>query len=171
MPFDFATKTPNAQVSLTLHRSETLALDAVIGAGWGLTSRTYRELEGPRYGIAYYAYRYLGSALVGAQWAPIYGKSSLSYRKVLHHDVYGALRGGVTAESSIIPTGGLSRLALCPTVSAAAGVRVWLNPKQALRFEFRDDFALQRQVLTETWKLKQNVNLLVGLTLWGGKDS
>ena len=47
MPFDFATKTPNAQVSLTLHRSETLALDAVIGAGWGLTSRTYRELEGP----------------------------------------------------------------------------------------------------------------------------
>ncbi|MCO4745996.1 MAG: outer membrane beta-barrel domain-containing protein [Proteobacteria bacterium] len=170
MPFDFATKTPNAQVSVQLHSSETLSFGAVVGAGYGFASRTYRELEGPQYGIAYYAYRYLGSALVGAEWAPIYGKNSLSHRQVVHHDLYGALRAGATLESSLIPTGGVSRLALGPTVSPAVGARIWMSDGTALRLEVRDDIQLQRRALTSTWAVKQNVNVTLGYTVLTGKS-
>lgn len=170
MPFDFATKTPNAQLSVQVHSSETLSIGAVVGAGWGFKSKSYRELEGPQYGIAYYAYRYMGSATAGVEWAPIYGKSSLSFNKVAHHDLYGALRGGVTLESSLIPTGGTSRLALGPTASPAVGARIWMSSGAALRIELRDDIQLQRRALTRTWAVKQNVNVSLGYTVLTGKS-
>lgn len=168
MPFDFATKTPNVQVSFQLHSTETLSIGAQVGAGYGLKSRQYKELEGPRFGVAYNAYRYLGSALVGAEWAPIYGKSSLSFKKVVHHDLYLAGRAGVTLESSLIPTGDLGRIAVGPTVGVGAGARVWLSRGSALRIELRDDAQLQKQSLTQTTKIKQNVNLMVGYSFFTG---
>ncbi|TNE88829.1 MAG: outer membrane beta-barrel domain-containing protein [Deltaproteobacteria bacterium] len=168
MPFDFATKTPNAQISFQMHSTDSVSVGAWIGAGWGFKSRHYKELEGPTYGVAYNAYRYLGSALVGAEWAPIYGKSSLSYKKVVHHDVYFSGRGGLTVESSLLPSGGTSRLALGPTASVGAGMRFWLSRGSALKFELRDDVQLQRRALTEDWAIKQNVNLTVGYTILGG---
>lgn len=168
MPFDFATKTPNAQISFQMHTTDTLSLGAWAGAGWGLKSATYKDLESPTYGVAYNAYRYLGSLLAGAEWAPVYGKWSLSYKKVVHHDLYLAARTGVTLESSLIPTGGTSRLAAGPTLGVGGGARVWLGDGAALKFELRDDIQLQRRALTESWHVKQNVNITIGYTMFGG---
>jgi outer membrane beta-barrel protein len=170
MPFDFATKTPNAQISFQVHSTDTLSIGAWAGAGWGLKSRTYRQLESPTYGVAYNAYRYLGSLLAGAEWAPVYGKWSLSYRKVVHHDLYLAGRTGVTLESSLVPTGGTTRLSAGPTVGLGAGARIWLGETAALKLELRDDVQLQRRALTEDWHVKQNVNITLGYTFFGGGE-
>ena len=171
MPFDFATKTPNAEASVQVHMDERWSFGARLGAGWGLKSKKYRELEGPDYGVAYYAYRYLGSALAGIEYAPIYGKASVDHKRIVHHDLYGALRAGATLESSLIPTGDLSRISVAPTVSVGVGSRIFLSPKSAIRIELRDDVLLQPRSLTGRLYLKQNVNLTAGFTLLGGGGS
>jgi outer membrane beta-barrel protein len=162
MPFDAYLTTPNIQVSYDIHRSESFSFGGVIGGGYGLKSSTYRELESPTYGVAVNAYRYLGSVLAGVQYSPIYAKMNVESKGILHHDVYGALRGGVTVEQSVIPSGGL---AFAPTISLGLGARIFLNANSALRIEVRDDFLLEARSLTESLHLKQNANLSIGYTM------
>jgi outer membrane beta-barrel protein len=157
MPFDAFLFTPNLQLTFDRHFNEKVSLSVALGGGYGLKNGTLRELESPEFGKTPDAYRYLGSLLVGAAWAPIYAKVNLDGARVLHHDLYGVVRAGITLEQSIIE--GFSP---SPTLSLGVGARVWTSERFALRFEVRDDMLIQRRSLTESTHFKQNVNLTIG---------
>lgn len=161
MPFDAFLFTPNVQVSYDMHSSEKMAISVLAGAGYGIQNSTSRQLQTPTYGVAPFAYRYLGSALLGVQWSPIYAKLNAGGAKVVHFDVYFAGRGGATVERSVIPDGSF---ALAPTVSPGIGTRFFLSDTSALRIELRDDVLLERRALTSSWHIKQNLGVTVGLT-------
>lgn len=167
MPFDAYTWAPTLQVSWETHRSESLSFGAVIGGGYGLKSGTYRELEAT-HGVAPYAFRYLGSALAGVSWAPVYAKANLDGVRIVHYDLFGSLRGGVTVETSVIPQGGTP---VAPTLSAEIGSRVFLGEASTLRLSIRDDVMVQARPLTSSVALKQNVGVYIGLGLLSPRRS
>ena len=135
LPFDPLVTTPMLQISVDRHLSETVAISAMIGGGYGLKTGRYAELEGPAYGVAPYAFRYLASATVGAAWSPIYGKFTASGRKVVHYDLFGAARLGGTLEQSVIPDGGIT---VAPTLQLGIGCRFFVSKSLAVRFEVND---------------------------------
>ena len=98
MPFDAYILTPNASLSYAQHLTEQFAFSFIGGAGYGFKTDTYRQLESPTIGVAPDAYSYLGSALAGLEWAPIYAKLNFGGARITHFDVYGALRGGASLE-------------------------------------------------------------------------
>ena len=63
MPFDAYSTTPLAMVSYGSFMSESLGWEVALGAGYGLKTADYKELEGPMYGVAPDAYRYLGASI------------------------------------------------------------------------------------------------------------
>jgi len=165
MPFDAFTTTPVAAVSYTMHRSELWGFEAHLGGGYGLKSGQYRELEGPAYGVAPDAYRYLSSLLVDAQYSPIYAKMNVRGDRVFHHDIYLLGGAGLTVEQAIIPD---NTLAFAPTVGLGVGARVFLSDEAALRIQLRDDLMLQYRAKTadtQPWFFKQNVAVTVGYVL------
>lgn len=164
MPFDAYVWSPNAQLSFDKHFSNTGGLSVLVGGGYGFTTATYRLLESPTFGVAPYAYRYLGSALIGATWSPVYAKLNWNGARVMHFDLYGAARAGATVEQSVLPDGGL---AFGPTLSPAIGARIWLSDRTTFRFEVRDDLVVERRQLTQTWNFKQNLDVQFGLTFFG----
>jgi outer membrane beta-barrel protein len=162
MPFDAYLTTPNAQLSFSQHLSERAALTIIAGAGYGLKTPVYRKLESPAFGVAPYAYRYLGSVIGGIDYSPIYAKLNWNGARVMHFDVYIAKRAGVSVESSVIPTGGI---AIAPTFSPAIGTRLFLGKATALRFELRDDLLIEYRQITQSVEFKQNANLTLGLSI------
>lgn len=162
MPFDAYLTTPNAQLSFVKHLSESAAFSLMAGGGWGFKTGVYRKLESPAYGVAPYAYRYLGSVLAGLEWSPIYAKANWGGGRIVHFDVYFPLRAGLSVESSVIPDGGLG---FAPTLSPGIGGRFFLGDKSALKVELRDDLLLEYRQLTESFEFKQNANVTVGLVL------
>lgn len=165
MPFDPLVTTPNLQLTVDKHFSETLALSVMVGGGYGLKTGRYAELEGPAYGVAPYAFRYLASALVGAAWSPIYGKFTASGRKVVHYDLYGAARLGATLEQSVIPDGGIT---VAPTLHLGIGARFFVTQKLAVRFEVNDGLLLENRKLTADWHFKQNGGVQLGVSFLTG---
>ena len=165
MPFDAYLTTPNAQLSFGQHFNEKVALSLVAGGGWGFKTGIYKELESPAYGVAPYAYRYLGSALAGLEWSPIYAKLNWNGGRVLHFDVYFAGRVGASVEQSVIPEGGMT---IGPTVSPGIGGRFFLGKNTALKVEVRDDLILEYRKLLDAWDFKQNANVTVGLAFLSG---
>ncbi len=161
MPFDAFVLTPQAQFSYDLHKQESMAVSLLAGVGYGIQNLTARRLQTPTYGVAPFAYRYLGSVLAGVQWAPIYAKLNMGGAQVIHFDVYLAGRGGITLEQSVLPD---RSFALGPTVSPALGARFFLDDTTALRVELRDDVLLEKRALTQRWHLKQNAGVTVGIT-------
>lgn len=166
MPFDAFLVTPNLQVSYDIHSSEKFAISVLAGGGYGIKNATSRQLETPTYGVSPFAYRYLASGLVGFQYAPIYAKMNLGGAKVVHFDIYGTGRAGVSLERSVIPDGSY---ALAPTVSPGIGTRFFLDENTTLRVELRDDVLLERRALTSSWHIKQNAGVTVGLTMLSGR--
>ncbi len=161
MPFDPYITTPNAQISYNSHFNEQVSLSIVVGGGYGFKTGVYKTLESPTYGVAPYAYRYLGSVLGGLEYSPIYAKMNINGAKVLHFDIYGAARVGGSIEQSVLPDG---ELAFGPTLSPAVGSRVFLGERTAARLELRDDLLLERRAITSSWNFKQNANVTFGLT-------
>ena len=162
MPFDAFTTTPIISLTGAKHQSETLAFEAALGAGYGLKNSAFRTLEGSAYAISPDAYRYLGSLMVDAQYAPVYAKLSWQGSQVFHHDLYGLLGAGLTVEQSIIPD---NDLAFAPTVGLGVGARIFLSEESAIRLQIRDDVLVERREKTLDTKgtfIKQNVALTVG---------
>lgn len=160
MPFDAYLTTPNGQLSYVQHLSEGFAAGLVVGGGYGLKTKAYREMEGPAVGVAPYAFRYLASVLGGVEWSPVYAKLNWNGGRVLHFDVYVAGRGGVTLEQSVIPSGGTG---IGPTLSPGLGGRFFLGDNTALKVELRDDVLFEFRQLTDSWELKQNADVTLGL--------
>jgi outer membrane beta-barrel protein len=164
MPFDAYVTSPNVQLSINQHLSDTLSVSGVVGGGYSFKTTTYKRLESPAYGVAPYAYRYLASALGGVEWAPVYAKMNVS-NTIIHFDAYLAARAGVTLESSILPGGGTP---IAPTLSPGGGLRLFLSKGSALKLEIRDDLLLQPRSLTGTLEFKQNANCTLGFTILTG---
>jgi outer membrane beta-barrel protein len=162
MPFDAYLTTPNAQVSFVNHLSEKVGLSLMAGVGYGFKTGVYRQLESPAYGVAPYAYRYLGSALLGIEWSPIYAKLNWNGGRIVHFDVYIAARAGASVEQSVIPKGGYG---FGPTVSPGIGGRFFLGRGSAAKVELRDDLLVEQRALTDSWNFKQNADVTVGLVL------
>jgi outer membrane beta-barrel protein len=167
MAFDPFLVTPNLQLGYTKHPNEDLAFGAVLGGGYGLKNTYYNELESAQYGIAPDAYRYLASLLGGVEYSPVYAKLNLSGKKVVHYDMFGAARAGVTFEQSVIPEGGF---AVAPTIGLGLGARFFMKNNKALRVELRDDFLAEHRKLTDKWFLKQNVNFTIGISMLSPLD-
>lgn len=164
MPFDPLVTTPNLQLSIDKHFSETLALSVVVGGGYGLKTLRYAELEGPAYGVAPYAFRYLASGLIGVSWSPIYGKMTAGGKKVVHYDLFFTARAGATLEQSVL---GDATITGAPTVSLGLGTRWFVNDRIAVRFELKDDLLAEYRSLTSAWYFKQNLGMALGVTFFG----
>ena len=155
--------TPNLQVTFDLHQSETFALSARVGGGWGFENATLIEVQGASYGVIPDAYRHLAHVLVGVQYAPFYAKVATNGKKIAHFDVYGSGRIGATLESSIIPQGGVT---VAPTLNLGIGGRFFMGERGAIRVEVADDLLFQFRALTGDLFLKQNIGITVGYTYW-----
>ena len=162
MPFDAYLTTPNGQLTFDYHLNEGLAIAVAAGGGYGLSTPTLTELQSPVYNVSPDAYRYLGSALVGVQWSPIYAKMNLNGARVVHYDLYATAKGGVSYEQSILPKGGST---MAPTISLGLGSRFFTAGRATIRAEVRDDVLIEPRQLTSDIYIKQNINMLVGVTL------
>lgn len=163
MPFDPLITTPNLQLSIDKHFSDQLSLSVLVGGGYGLKTGRYVELEGPTYGVAPYAFRYLASALVGVAYAPVYAKMAFGARKVVHFDAYGTARIGATLEQSILADAAVTA---APTLSLGLGGRFFVRDGLAVRVEIHDDLMVEYRDITSTWHFKQNGNVTVGVTFF-----
>lgn len=164
MPFDMYTVAPQLAGSATLHLSEKIGAEVQVGGGYGFKTTRYTELEGPVYGVAVEAYRYLASVEADVQWSPIYAKLNLGRGVILHHDVYVLAGVGATLEQSVFPTG---YMAIAPTVPIGIGTRIWVGPNTAVRAEFRDNLMFEHRQQSETTAFKQNAAVTVGISLFG----
>lgn len=171
IPFDPYTTAPKAELTFGKHLSESLGWGVQLGLGYGLKSRAYRELDSAAYGKVPEAYRYLGSITAGVQISPIYAKLAWQGERIFHHDIYVPLVAGLTVERLAEPqlaTTGLESFAFGPTVGAGLGARVFLPSGNMLRIEARDDIVLQRRQASDSWRVKQNFGVYVGLSLFLG---
>lgn len=168
MPFDGYTWAPNAALSGTYHLSEAVGVELKLGGGYGLKTAQYIELEGPAYGVAVEAYRYLGGFEADLQWTPIYAKMNLFGKKVIHHDVYLLGGAGLTVEQSLLPS---ADMAFAPTIPLGIGARLFLGESSALRAELRDSLLIENRAQSETTALKQNVGVNLGFIMYMGGGS
>lgn len=150
---------PKIQLTGGKHLSETLAVEAQLGVGYGIGNFTYRELGTAAYGIKPEVYRYLASVTGGVSWSPIYAKMNFMGRKVIHHDLYMPVVAGLTVEQQAWAE---KYLAFSPTVGIGVGARVYQANGGALRVELRDDMMVQNRKQTDAWAFKQNVSITVG---------
>lgn len=171
--FDPYSVAPKLQFGYGAFLSETLGWKASLGVGWGLPNGTYRELDSPAYGKVPEAYRYIASVGVGVEWDPIYAKMSVNGDRVFHHDVYVPIEGGFTferlIESDLADTFGQS-LGLAPHLGLGVGARVYTHRGPAIKVEVRDDLLIQHRGASQSWKFKQNINVLVGFAWLSGGD-
>jgi outer membrane beta-barrel protein len=161
LPLDAYTFSPLANLTFGRHFSETLGAEVALGGGYGFKTSTYKEMESPTYGVAPEAYRFLGRAVGALEWTPIYAKMNWRGQKVLHHNVYGMLGGGASVEQSVLPS---ADIVLCPTLSAGAGMRVFMGNSSAVRAEIRDDVLLERHAVAGDRGIKQNIAFTLGIT-------
>ncbi len=171
IPFDPYTTAPKVELTFGRHLSETLGWGVQLGVGYGFKSRAYRELDSAAYGKVPEAYRYLGSVTAGIQYSPIYAKMALQGERIFHHDIYIPVVAGFTLERLAEPQLAekpFEANAFGPTVGAGLGARVFLPGGQMVRIEARDDVVIQRRPASDSWRVKQNFGLYVGISLFVG---
>lgn len=164
MPFDAYSTTPTAAVSFGGFLSETLGWEVGLGAGYGLKTSSFRELEGPMYGVAPDAYRYLAGLSADVQWSPIYAKMNLAGQRVIHYDVYGLLGAGFAMEDSMVLPD--LELAFAPGLVFGVGSRFFLSKDTAIRVQVRDDLLIEnRAPTTATTHLRHALGVSVGFSM------
>lgn len=164
MPFDAYSTTPTAAVSFGGFLSETLGWEVALGAGYGLKTSSFRELEGPMYGVAPDAYRYLAGLSADVQWSPIYAKMNLAGQRVIHYDVYGLLGAGIAMEDSMVLPD--LELAVAPGLVIGVGSRFFLSKDTAIRVQVRDDLLIEnRAPTTATTHLRHALGVSVGFSM------
>ena len=164
MPFDAYTFTPAGALSYARHFAEDIGIELTVMGGYGMKNATYKELEGPAYGVAPDAYRFLGSAMVDFQYSPIYAKMNVLGQRIFHHDVFFTGGLGVTFEQAIQPD---ATSVTAPTLGLGAGARIFTGKNYALRLQLRDDILREKRaktVDTQAWFIKQNVSVVIGVT-------
>jgi len=164
MPFDAYTFTPAGAFTYAKHFAEDQGIEVMLMGGYGMKNGTYKELEGPAYGVAPDAYRFLGSAMVDFQYSPIYAKMNVMGQRIFHHDVFLTGGLGVTYEQAIQPD---ATSAIAPTLGLGAGARIFTGNRYAVRIQLRDDILREKRSKTadtQAWFVKQNVSLVIGIS-------
>ena len=161
IPFDAYTIAPKAAVSGGFHITNGLGVEVQAAGGYGLKTGVYNELAGPKYGVAVEAYRYLASAEADVQFTPIYAKMNLGGKKVIHHDVYGLVGGGVTMEQSVLPS---ADTVFSPTLPVGIGTRLYMGQSLMLRGELRDSVLYEYRKQSQTHGIKQNAAITLGVS-------
>jgi outer membrane beta-barrel protein len=164
MPFDPFTIAPTLAITGTEHFTEHFAGEVHVGGGYGFKNGQYKLLEGPTFGVAYEAYRYLADVEADVQWSPVYGKINFGNGKIVHHDAYVLAGAGLTVEQSVLPT---NALAFAPSIPIGIGTRVFLSPDVALRLELRDSVMYEVREQSATSGIKQDIALSVGVVKFG----
>lgn len=146
MPFDAYSSTPVAGVSWGSFLSDTLSWEVALSGGYGLKTSSFKELEGPLYGVAPDAYRYLVGASADVQFAPIYAKMNLAGAKVVHYDVYLLGGAGIVLEDSMV----LPDLEISPAPELVLGLgsRFFISKDAAIRVQLRDDILFELRTPT-----------------------
>lgn len=164
--FDGYTIAPQVSLRGGRHFSENVAVELNAGGGYGLKTARYEELEGPAYGVAVEAYRYLAHAEVALQYTPIYAKLNLFGTSVLHHDVYAIIGVGAHLKQSVLPA---ADVAIAPGGPIGIGTRVYLSETMMLRLELRDSLLYEFHVQSGEGQLTNNVAVSAGLSLLLGQ--
>ncbi len=164
MPFNAYSSTPIGGVTWGSFLSETLSWEVGLTGGYGLKTASFKELEGPMYGVAPDAYRYLAGVTGDVQIAPVYAKMSLAGARVIHYDIY-LLGGGTVAiqDSMVLP-----ELELAPAFGGALGLgsRFFLSEDAALRVQLRDDILLETHgPTTGESKIRHAASVTVGYSM------
>lgn len=167
MPFDAYSITPQLTLVGVKHFSDTVGAEVQLGGGYGLESGTYTELASATYGVAVESYRYLASAEADLQYTLAYAKMNLGGKKVVHYDVYALVGAGVSLEQSMLPS---ADIAIAPTVPVGVGARLFLSKTSLFRLELRDSLLLEHRAQSDTWGLKQNAAVTLGLSMLTGGD-
>jgi outer membrane beta-barrel protein len=161
IPFDAYTISPKVGVSGGFHITNGLGIELQAAGGYGLKTGVYNELAGPRYGVAVEAYRYLASAEAAVQLTPIYAKMNLGGKKVIHHDVYALVGGGVTMEQSVLPS---ADTVFAPTLPVGIGTRLYMGQSLVLRGELRDSVLYEYRKQSQSHGIKQNAAITLGVS-------
>ena len=169
MPFDAYSTTPLAMVSYGSFMSESLGWEVALGAGYGLKTADYKELEGPMYGVAPDAYRYLLSASGDVQWSPIYAKLNLGGQKILHYDVYGLAGLDLSVKDSmVLPE---LEVAVAPGAVLGIGGRFYLSKNAAVRVQLRDEVVVEiRSPTTGGTHLDHQLSVTAGFAMLSKED-
>ena len=169
MPFDAYSTTPLAMVSYGSFMSESLGWEVALGAGYGLKTADYKELEGPMYGVAPDAYRYLLSASGDVQWSPIYAKMNLGGQKILHYDVYGLAGLDLSVKDSmVLPE---LEVAVAPGAVLGIGGRFYLSKNSAVRVQLRDEVVVEiRSPTTGGTHLDHQLSVTAGFAMLSKED-
>lgn len=169
MPFDAYSTTPMAMVSYGAFMSETLGWEVALGGGYGLKSADYKELEGPMYGVAPDAYRYLLSASGDVQWSPIYAKLNLMGQKILHYDVYGLAGLDLSVKDSMVLPD--LEIAVAPGAVLGIGARFYLSKNAAIRVQLRDEVVAEiRSPTTGGTHLDHQLSVTAGFAMLSKED-
>lgn len=164
MPFDAYASTPVASFTFGSFMTDTVSWEAAVSGGYGLKTAAFRELEGPMYGVAPDAYRYLAGVSGDLQWAPIYAKMNLAGSKIVHYDVYVLAGAGLSVEDSMVLPD--LEIALAPGAALGIGSRFFLSKDAALRVQLRDDILLEmRSPTTGGSHLKHATAVTVGYSI------
>jgi outer membrane beta-barrel protein len=166
MPFDGYTTAPQLSLRGAFHLSENLAAEVNLGGGYGFKTDRYTELEGPSYGVAVEAYRYLAHAEIDLQYTPIYAKLNLFGKTVFHHDVYALIGVGAHVKQSVLPS---ADIAIAPGGPIGIGTRIFLSKAMLMRVELRDSLLYEFHAQSGTGQLTNNVTVSAGLSLMLGE--
>jgi len=70
-------------------------------------------------------------------WKPLYGKDVFGYRKVINHETYLLIGGGVVVYEKEYSYGSNDH-EVSPSISLGIGQKIFINPKTCLNFEIKD---------------------------------
>lgn len=122
------------------HTSDAFAIELQLGGGYGLETGFTTLLEGPAYGVAVEANRYLASGELDVQYTPIYAKMNFFGKRVVHYDVYGLIGAGVMLEQSVLPSADIS---VAPAIPVGIGARFWMGTGSFIRVEVKDQVCIE----------------------------
>lgn len=164
MPFDAFSSTPIGAVSWGSFLSDTLSWEVALGGGYGLKTSSFKELEGPMYGVAPDAYRYLAGLSADLQFAPIYAKMNVAGAKIVHYDVYLLGGAGLSAmDSMVLPD---LELAMAPGLALGVGSRFFISKDAAIRVQLKDDLLFELHTPTTGGvHFRQALSVTVGYSM------
>lgn len=87
-------------------------------------------------------------------WSPLHGKLRFFADRILHFDIYGAAGVGVIDNATSFGAAG----------QLGVGIRFWLSPSWALRFDVRDQ--LYRQQILTSNQFVQDFSLTAGISVF-----
>jgi|GEM_PF-1716658 len=174
-PFDPYTAGLMLGFDLTLNPTENLGIEIMVQGGYGWGNGHWQDVTflgssagGNLTSLGSDAARQLAGGSVNVVWSPIYAKLAWGSSKVVHFDVYGTLGAhGYLAQRLEADAG--FRAIVGPSVGI--GVKLFLSPKAALKFDFRDHISIEKRTYSGKVTARNNFQFGIGLAFYTGRGS